>query len=439
MLSETEKLNALMELGIKLNQVQDMDILMENLLTEARRFVNADAGSIYIRDEDHLNFTYTQNDTLQRRLGNGEKLIYSTFTVPINTKTIAGYVATDCRSLNILDVYKIESEDSYRFGKEFDQKVDYRTRSMLTIPLKVGSGDVLGVLQIINAQDEARNVIAFSDQDEKMMMLFASIAAVALERAQMTRALLLRMIRMAEMRDPNETGPHVNRVGAYSVELYERWAKRHFVSKKEIDRNRDILRCAAMLHDVGKVAICDRILQKPGRLQKSEFLVMKLHTVWGAQLFSDRQSEFDDMAREVALNHHERWDGKGYPGDVNIATHIDLDIQKMLEDRPDAANEPVIQRIESILKSGKQKEDIPIFARIVAIADVYDALSSKRSYKEAWSEKKVCSTIRKEAGTQFDPELVEIFLNNSCLSMLRSIKQRYKDHLPEVASGKTVL
>jgi len=174
-------------------------------------------------------------------------------------------------------------------------------------------------------------------------------------------------------------------------------------------------------------------------LQKSEFLVMKLHTVWGAQLFSDRQSEFDDMAREVALNHHERWDGKGYPGDVNIATHIDLDIQKMLEDRPDAANEPVIQRIESILKSGKQKEDIPIFARIVAIADVYDALSSKRSYKEAWSEKKVCSTIRKEAGTQFDPELVEIFLNNSCLSMLRSIKQRYKDHLPEVASGKTVL
>ncbi|MBV5267230.1 MAG: hypothetical protein JZU67_01650, partial [Burkholderiaceae bacterium] len=90
MLSETEKLNALMELGIKLNQVQDMDILMEHLLTEARRFVNADAGSIYIRDEDHLNFTYTQNDTLQRRLGNGEKLIYSTFTVPINTKTIAG-------------------------------------------------------------------------------------------------------------------------------------------------------------------------------------------------------------------------------------------------------------------------------------------------------------------------------------------------------------
>lgn len=439
MLSETEKLNALMELGIKFNQVQDMDILMEHLLTEARRFVNADAGSIYIRDEDHLNFTYTQNDTLQRRLGNGEKLIYSTFTVPINTKTIAGYVATDCRSLNIMDVYKIESEDSYRFGKEFDQKVDYRTRSMLTIPLKVGSGDVLGVLQIINAQDEARNVIAFSDQDEKMMTLFASIAAVALERAKMTRAMLLRMIRMAEMRDPNETGPHVNRVGAYSVELYERWAKRHSVSKKEIDRNRDILRCAAMLHDVGKVAIRDRILQKPGRLKKCEFLVMSMHTIWGAQLFSNHQSDFDDMAREVALNHHERWDGKGYPGEVDIAAHVDMDIQKMLEDSPDATDELVIQKIESILKNGKKKEDIPIFARIVAIADVYDALSSKRSYKEAWTEKEVCSTIKKEACAQFDPELVEIFLNNACRSMFRSIQQRYKDHPPEVASGKTGL
>ncbi|MCX5881655.1 MAG: HD domain-containing protein [Deltaproteobacteria bacterium] len=436
MLSETEKLNALMELGIKLNQVQDLDILMEHLLTEARRFVNADAGSIYIRNEDHLHFTYTQNDTLQRRLGKGEKLIYSTFSVPINNKTIAGYVATEGRSLNILDGYNIEPEATYEFGKEFDQKGDYRTRSMLTIPLKVGSGDVLGVLQIINAQDEGRNVIAFVDQDEKMMMLFASIAAVALERAQMTRALLLRMIRTAEMRDPIETGPHVNRVGAYSVELYERWAKRHSVSNKEIDRNRDILRSAAMLHDVGKVAIIDRILQKPGRLKKSEFMVMKLHTIWGAQLFSDRQSKFDDMACEVALNHHERWDGKGYPGEVNIATHIDEDIQKMLGDCPDAADESLIQKIESILKNGKKKEDIPIFARIVALADVYDALSTKRYYKEAWSENEVCYYIEKEAGAQFDPELVDIFLNNSCLSMIRSIQQRYKDHLPQFAFEK---
>ena len=434
MLSETEKLNALMDLGIKLNQVQDMDILMEHLLTEARRFVNADAGTIYVRDRDCLCFTYTQNDTVQQRHGNGDmliKLIYSAFSIPINSKTIAGYVASEGRILNIPDVYDMEPEVTYAFGNEFDQKVDYRTRSMLTIPLKVGTGKILGVLQIINALDGTGNVVAFSEQDQKMMLLFASFAAVALERAQMTRTLLLRIIRMAEMNDPNETGPHVNRVGAYSVDIYERWAKRHSVPKNEIDRNRDILRRAAMLHDVGKVAITDRLLQKPGRFTKSEFLVMKLHTIWGAQLFLDRQSDFDDMAREVALNHHERWDGKGYPGVVDIDVNVPLDIQKMLEDSHDGANELVVQRIENILKAGKQKEEISIYARIVAIADVYDALRSKRSYKEAWSEDEVCSAIQKEAGAQFDPELVEIFLDPSCRLMFKSIQHRYEDAPPE--------
>jgi HD-GYP domain-containing protein (c-di-GMP phosphodiesterase class II) len=234
---------------------------------------------------------------------------------------------------------------------------------------------------------------------------------------------------MAEMRDPKETGAHVNRVGAYSVEIYERWAKRHVVSKKELERNRDCLRRAAMLHDVGKVAIPDRILKKKGQLQKREYLVMQLHTICGAQLFLDRQSDFDDMAREVALNHHERWDGNGYPGDVDITAHKDLNIEKMLEDSSDAGSESVIRQIKSILQKGKQKEDIPIFARIVALADVYDALSSKRSYKDAWHESDVCSVIRQEAGAHFDPELVEILMDHSCLAMFRSIQQRYKDPL----------
>jgi HD-GYP domain-containing protein (c-di-GMP phosphodiesterase class II) len=434
MLSEAEKLNALIDLGNNLNQVQDLDILMELLLTEARRFVNADAGTIYVRDNNRLQFTYTQNDSVQRRLGNGEtllKLIYSAFSIPIDANTIAGFVASEGTTLNLPDVYEIPPGATYAFGKEFDQKVDYRTRSMLTIPLRIGIGKILGVLQIINALDENGHVIAFSEQDQKMMTVFASFAAVALERAQMTRALLLRIIRMAEMSDPNETGPHVNRVGAYSVDLYERWAIRHSVPKYDIDRNRDILRRAAMLHDVGKVAITERLLQKPGKFTKSEFLVMKLHTIWGAQLFLDRQSDFDDMAREVALNHHERWDGTGYPGNVDIGENVPLSIQEMLEYCQDGSDDLLIQRVESILKPGKKDQEIPIFARIVAIADVYDALRSKRSYKEAWSEDEVCAIIRNEAGAQFDPELVQLFLEPSCRTMFHSIRERYEDFPPE--------
>ncbi len=411
MLTEKEKLETLTHLVIELNQVSDLDILMEHILTQARRFVNADAGSIYIVDKDTLQFNYTQNDTLQKRLREGEKLIYSTFSLAINEQSIAGYVAATGRPLNLPDVYRLEPTKPYKFGKEFDEKSNYTTRSVLTIPLKSANADVLGILQIINAQDPEKRVISFSEKDEKMMMHFASIAAVALERAQMTRAIILRMIKMAELRDPKETGAHVNRVGGFAVELYEKWALKRNLAQKTIDKNRDILRMAAMLHDVGKVAISDIILKKPGRFNNDEFEIMKQHTVLGAQLFLGRQSDFDDAASLVALNHHERWDGKGYPG------HIDVLTGNPLNGYSSATGEPV----------GKKKDEIPLFGRIVALADVYDALSSSRTYKEAWDESEVLATIENEAGHHFDPELVEIFF--ACLDVIRSIQRRYSNEI----------
>jgi HD-GYP domain-containing protein (c-di-GMP phosphodiesterase class II) len=409
MLSEKEKLNALTTLGIDLNRVQDLDILMERILTEARRFVNADAGSIYIRDNNLLRFSYTQNDTLQRRLQPGEKLIYTTFSIPINDKSIAGYVAATAKSLNIPDVYIIDPSRPYHFSKAFDKTSRYTSQSVLAIPLKNHGGDILGILQVINALDDAKQVIRFSQNDEKMMTHFASIAAVALERAQMTRAILLRMIKMAELRDPKETGAHVNRVGGFAVEIYEKWAQNHNQPRNDIDRNRDILRMAAMLHDVGKVAISDVILKKPGRFNNEEFEIMKQHTILGAQLFLDRQSDFDEAAAQVALNHHEHWDGNGYPG------HVDVLTAKPLADfrQPDGS------------AYGKKKREIPLFGRIVALADVYDALSSQRVYKEAWAESDVLAKIEEGSGHHFDPELVEIFF--ACLEIIRSIQKRYKN------------
>ncbi len=409
MLTEKEKIDTLTHLGIELNQVQDLDILMEHILRQARRFVNADAGSIYIAEKQMLRFAYTQNDTLQQRLAKGDKLIYSTFTLPINEQSIAGYAAETAQPLNIADVYHIPATEPYNFSKEFDQASKYKTGSVLAIPLKSARGNLLGILQIINAQDGQGNIMPFSESDEKMMMHFASIAAVALERAQMTRAIILRMIKMAELRDPKETGAHVNRVGSFSVELYEQWALKRNLGRREIDASRDVLRMAAMLHDVGKVAISDLILKKPGKFSNHEFEIMKQHTVLGAQLFQGKQSEFDDAAAQVALNHHERWDGKGYPG------YVDIDDGKPLAEylAPDGS------------PRGKKGEEIPLYGRIVALADVFDALSSNRIYKSAWDEADALATIEKEAGYHFDPELVEIFF--SSLDLIRSIQKRYID------------
>ena len=407
MLTESEKLNVLTTLGIELNQVNDLDILMERILTEARRFVNADAGSIYIRHDDSLHFSYTQNDTLQKKLAAGEKLIYSVFTISIDEESIAGYVASTGGPLNIPDVYEIDPVKPYHFSKKFDEVSKYRTHSMLTIPLVNIKGKVLGVLQVINAQDPENRVVPFSETDGKMMAHFASTAAVAMERAQMTRAIILRMIRMAEMRDPKETGAHVNRVAGYSIEIYEHWARKNGLADIEIDRNRDIFRMAAMLHDVGKVAISDTILKKPARFTDEEFTIMKQHTVLGARLFVDKQSDFDDVAAVVALNHHEKWDGKGYPGYVSVETG------NPLPGHTNADGSPV----------GKKAEEIPLFGRIVALADVFDALSCARVYKEAWSEDQVLDTIRKDSGTHFDPELVDIFFNK--IETIKSIQQRY--------------
>jgi HD-GYP domain-containing protein (c-di-GMP phosphodiesterase class II) len=409
MLTEKQKLDELAQLGIELNQVKDLDILMERVLKDARRFVNANAGSIYIRQGNLLDFSYTQNDTLEKQLPPGEKLIYSTFTIPIDEKSIAGYVAKTGRQLNLPDVYHIPESSPYSFSKSFDHSSGYKTQSVFTVPLKTARDEILGILQIINAQDETGRVIPFSQDSENLLLHFASTASIALERAQMTRALLLRMIRMSEMRDPKETGAHVNRVAGYSVEIYEQWAQRRGLTKEEIDANRDSLRMAAMLHDVGKVAISDLILKKPGRFSDDEYEIMKQHTVLGARMFVDVQSDFDEAACQVALNHHERWDGNGYPGHVDIASG-----------RPMPGCE-----LPNGTAKGKAAEEIPLYGRIVSLADVYDALSSARIYKDAWQESDVLDTIEKEAGHQFDPELVEVFF--SSLNVLRSIQERYRD------------
>ncbi len=409
MTTDNEKLRMLLNLGFEISQIKDIDLLLEKVLTEARTFTNCDAGSIYVTEGENLKFSYTQNETLQKKLPPGQKLPYSTFTVPIDNRSIAGYVASNGVILNIPDVYSLGGDYPFSFNPSYDAKTGYRTSSMLTLPLKNFRGVTIGVLQLINATDENGMVVPFNPEEEHNMLYFANNAANAIEHAKMTREIILRMNKMAEMRDPKETGPHVNRVASYSVIIYEAWGEKKGLARGDIDRHRDILRMAAMMHDVGKIAISDSILKKPGRFTPEEFQIMKMHTVLGANLFPDIHSDFDESSAAVALNHHERWDGGGYPG------HID---PKTLEPLPGFETENGSPR-------GKRGEEIPLFGRIVALADVYDALSSKRCYKEAWDEENVVRIICEESGKQFDPELVEVFM--VCLDSIRQAEKLYPD------------
>ena len=405
MSKETERLRKIIEIDAELNQIQDLDILLERILTESRRAVGADAGTIYIRNGDKLDFKYSQNDTKQKSLPAGQKLIYSFFSVDISKNSISGYVASTGEILNIPDMDNISEDAPYSFDPSYDKISKYKTVATLTFPLLTNTGDILGVLQLLNPKGEKRKIRTYTEVDELFAQHFAVNAAIALQRAQMTRAILLRMNSMAELRDPTETGAHVNRVATYSVEIYERWAHNHDIPEKERENTRDILRMVAMLHDVGKVAISDVILKKPGPFTEEERHIMETHTFLGAKLFINKQSDFDDIAAEVALTHHEWWDGSGYPGYMELE---ESDSEKLMK---------------QVRKKPRKGEDIPLFGRIVAVADVIDALCSLRVYKKAWSDEDVFDELRKLAGKQFDPEIIDIVF--AIMPQLLQVRERY--------------
>ena len=188
-----------------------------------------------------------------------------------------------------------------------------------------------------------------------------------------------RLAQAAEYRD-NETGSHIVRMSHYAVVL----GRACGMNEEECD----ILLHATPMHDVGKLGIPDRILLKPGKLDADEWEIMKEHTVIGAQLLSNSQSPILQMGETIALTHHERWDGSGYPNRLG-------------------------------------GEDIPLVGRICAISDVFDALSSKRCYKESWPLENVLQELRSLSGIQFDPRLIEIF--DELLPVILDIQRTYTD------------
>ena len=408
-------LKTIFEIDSELIQIQDLDLLLERILFEARRVLHADAGSIYVKETveedgqkiDKLAVKYSQNDTSQKELPPGQKLIYSVFSVPITDKTISGYCALTLQLVNVKDCYNLPEGVSYTHGKSFDLISGYRTTSMLCVPLKSAEGALLGVIQIINAKDRRGRSIPFSTNDEFLITHYAVNATMALQKAQIIRTMILRMIKMAELRDPKETGAHVNRVAGYAGEIYDRWADNHGVPEDKKTRFKDSMKIASMLHDAGKVAIPDTILKKPARFTPEEYQVMQYHTVHGAALFGDPQAPLDVLSRDIAFTHHENWDGTGYPGWVDPVTG------NILKAGPDGK------------ALGKSGEEIPLAGRIVSLADVFDALCSRRVYKEPWTEENVLMEIRNLSGTKFDPEIVDIFFE--ILPHIKQIQQLYPE------------
>ncbi|MFH1913704.1 MAG: HD-GYP domain-containing protein [Pseudomonadota bacterium] len=386
----------------EVNQLKDVDTILDKILYESRRFANADAGSIFLVEKDSLIFSYVQNDTLFKS-ESANAALYHNFAIPISEQSIVGYAAKTRSNLAIDDAYALDPTLPFAFNKSFDQKSGYRTTSMLTIPLIAQESRLVGVMQLINARTDSGAVEPFSAEAQTYIPLFCNNAAVAIERGIMNRELILRMMQMAELRDPTETGAHVQRVGAYCAEIYGTWAARRKHSAKDIKRTRDNLRLAAMLHDVGKVGISDNILKKPGKLTDEEFDAVKWHTVWGARLFKNQTSPLDAMSSDIALCHHEKWTGGGYPGKIS----------------------PDLWSPRASMGVSLSGEGIPLTARICAVADVYDALSSPRSYKDPFTDEKCLSILEKDAGTHFDPEIVEIFVE--IFDVIKAIRDKFKE------------
>ena len=400
MSNRSQRFENLLQISHKLNYTDDLDSVLERILTEARSLTESEAGTIYLRDGDELVFEHTQNDLLfTSNLDN--KNNYLSQRIPVTDSSIAGFVALNSLKgdgqdtvLNFPDVYDLSNTYPFQFDKSFDTGNDYRTKSLLATSVDNVNGENIGVIQLINKKGNRKQSIQFDKDDETVLSSFADLAAVHIERARITKEMILRMIKMAELRDPKETGAHVNRVGAYSAELYEHWAIKNGISEKEIKKVKGDYRMASMLHDVGKVGISDTILKKPGLFNDEERQIMKNHTIYGTELFKYAASDMDKLASEISISHHENWDGTGYPGSI---TH----------------------------QKGYAGENIPLSGRIVRITDVYDALISVRCYKEAWKEQDVLDEIDKKSGIEFDPFLVTCFFD--IYETIKNIQIKYEE------------
>lgn len=326
-----------------------LDALLTIIAEEVRNILSADRCSVFLVD------AYKGELWTKIALGMEEKVL----RIPVG-QGIAGFVARTGSAVNIRDAYK-----DTRFAQDLDRITGYQTRTVLAVPLRGRDGKALGVFEVLN---KAKG--SFTEEDEGLLRILATMAATFIENATLYDDLrrshletIYRMALVAEYRDQEDTGRHLRRMSRFSGILAQGMGL-SFAEAEEI-------RYAAPLHDIGKVAIPDSILRKPAKLTTEEFDEMKKHTVYGAKMLANAESRLLRIAAKVAIGHHEWWDGTGYP-------------------------------------YGLKGEAISLEARIVTVADVFDALSSKRVYKGEWTVTDALKYIQERAGKQFDPKVVTV-------------------------------
>ena len=341
----------------KIAAERKMDGLLILMADLGRSIVAADRCSLWLVDNDR--------GELWTKVAHG----VSELRIPHDAGFV-GYSVKTGEPLLIKDAYQ-----DPRFDRRSDEKTHYRTTSVMTVPLMNSAGNVMGVFQAINKQgtNEQGEAAVFSIQDLERLSLTAVYSAKTVESAMLNmeleatqREIIHILGEVSEYRS-QETGDHIQRVAEISYMLAK------FLGLPEVEVER--IRLAAPMHDLGKVGIPDAILNKPGRFTDDEYAIMKTHSEIGYNMLHNSKRQLLRLAAEISRSHHERWDGRGYP-------------------------------------RGIAGEEIPLAGRICSVADVLDALSSPRCYKQPWPEEKVKEEFLKQRGAQFQPELVDVLMEH---------------------------
>lgn len=370
-ISSDEKLNLLVEFGARISNELRLDKLLDIIAQQISRMLNVGRCTIYLKD--------TERNELWSKIAQGRGLEHTEIRLPLDGTSTVAVVARTGEIINLANAYEDE-----RFSMAVDMVTDFHTHTMLAVPLKNNSGKVLGVFQVANKADGT----TFNKKDEGILLLLATLAASSIEIAKLYQDVhvsqletIYRLAVTAEYRDQQDTRTHLKNVSIISYLL----ALALGMNKKEAE----LIKNASPLHDIGKVALADNILLKPGRLTPEEFEIMKSHTVYGGRILEGAHSKVLQVAHKMSLYHHEKWNGAGYPKNL-------------------------------------KGENIPIEARILTVADVFDALCVSRRYKKAWKTDEAYQYILDEAGKAFDPRIVAAFKK-----IYSSVRKLYANQTPQ--------